>query len=377
MKKSKKKVIKISMIMIIIVSLLSLILGIFVDWKFPSWIYISGSSTMQPLLEKISNNYKKSEVIADAGGSSLGVANLLSSKKQLASVAKNILIEQAGLPAHGQNPAILGKDGKTWEQDKVKTITFSYDGIALIYKGDENQLDINQNNINTLFELFAGQREYQMSELDTNLSKKKIIPFARTGGASLSGTAESFFHDSGFNIESLPINIKQILTNGKYGKYTIETSETNLQTWTKVKDYTINSNQVLLTYLSTGFIKNNYNEIINQGFKIATYNTQPLFVGNLELNLTKGYEWYRPFNLLLKLSNTTEDVKQFISWLLKESLNQNSDVYKIIHNLGYLPLNEPQMQTMFPRPQKWESDYELLKDQYNERQVKKIWYGAF
>lgn len=377
MKKSKNKIIKILVIIIISISLLGLTLGIFVDWKFPSWIYISGSSTMQPLLEKISNNYKQAEVIADAGGSSLGISNLLNSKKQLAAVSKNISVSQAGLPKHEQIEAISGKDSVAWEKDKIKTITISYDGIGIIYKGDDNQLDINQNNINTLFDLFSGQKEYKMNQLDAKLSDKTIIPFARTGGANLSGTAEAFLHDSGFDLQKLSSTTSTILTNGKYGKYTIETSETNLQTWSKIKDYSIDANHVLMTYLSTGFIKNNYQQIINEGFKIATYKSEQLFVNGLELNLTKGYDWYRPFNLLLKLSHVSEDIKKFITWLLKESTEINSNVYNVISDLGYLPLDKTQIRTMFPNNSLWESDYELLSSQYNERSLKKRWYGAF
>lgn len=375
MKKINKKIIKIIISILICISLLGLILGVFVDWKFPSWIYISGSSTMQPLLEKISNNYKKSEVIADAGGSVLGISNLLNSKKEIASVSKNISINQAGLPKVGNHEAIKAKNSVAWEKEKIKTITFSYDGIGIIYKGEEKKLNINEQNINSFFDVFAGEKEYKMNQLDSTLSNKTIVPFVRTGGANLSGTAEAFLYDSGFKL-NISNETKKILINGKYGKFAIETSETNLQTWSKIKDYSMNGNQVLITYLSSGFIKNNYDEIINQGFKIASYKNNDLFNDKLELNISKGYDWYRPFNLLIRLNGLRNNTKEFIEWLLKESLNIDSKVYNIINNLGYLPINEKQYFTMFPNSE-WQSDYDLISTQYNERELSEIWYGAY
>ena len=402
------------------------LVGLSVDWSRPSWIFIAGSSTMQPLLEKISNVYKKAEISANSGGSALGISGVLNDKKNIGAISKSPSVNQAGLPN------IPGEDHETstkWETNKIKTVTISRDPIAIVYKSNEEVI-LDNENIPYLYLAFTGYNEIDFNKLLKNntTNKQKIVPYARAGGSRESGTADAFLtsnnignrgskefletisvHDTEINKVNSEENkdIWNVLKNGEYGLHTKQTNETSLETWESIKEY--NQGGVPITYLNGSFVKNNLKEIESKGFKIAKYKTSDgdLISSN---NFNDNYNWFHPLNLLLRTSNnTSNDSKLFIEWIIGSTLFKNSDVYKIFNEISFTILKPEIIKTMFgskseiiddiynyaqqnpkanyydylndPNTNKdwsgfWVSDYELYDIQKDERNNLKEYYGA-
>ncbi len=456
---NKRTLIKSIVLSLFGVATIGLIVGLSVDWSFPSWIYISGSSTMQQFLQSVSDIYKPSEVIVDAGGSSVGVDNLINGKKNIASSSKSPSKSTAGVPAYDNNAAINGKYEQQWNDEKIKTLSIAFDAIGIVYKDDKilnnSDIVINPNTIKWLYLAFAGYSPVNVFKLipnsqfsNQNDSKYNLVPFARTGGSVQSGTAESFLLDSnllknenGYNDSAgilSEINAKNespiidkdntqlndslytILHSGEYGPYVKTTSESNLQTWQSIKNYS--GSGIPITYLSSGFIINNYNDIINSGFKVALYNCSSDSNQSYKLdkdNIAAGYNWYRPMNLILSC-NSEEYIKNFIEWILANMLFENSYISNIYEAQGFIPLDAKTLLTMFnPSDDKgielindlseyaknnpnsnydeyinnssnknidelwnnfWEigDDYSLIQsNEYSQRESLDIWYGAY
>lgn len=404
----------------------STLVGLSVDWSRPSWIFIAGSSTMQPLLEKISNVYKKAEISANSGGSALGISGVLNDKKNIGAISKSPSVNQAGLPG------LPGDDLETsneWEKNKIKTVTISRDPIAIIYKSNEEVI-LDNDNIPYLYLAFAGYSEIDFNKLLKNntTNKQKIVPYARAGGSRESGTADAFLTSNNIgsrgskefletisvhNTEISKVNSEEnkdiwsVLKSGEYGLHTKQTNETSLETWENIKEY--NQSGVPVTYLNGSFIKNNLKEIQSKGFKIAKYKTSDgdLISSN---NFNDNYNWFHPLNLLLRTnSSSSNDSKLFIEWIIGSTLFENSDVYKIFNEISFTVLKPKIIKTMFgskseiiddiynyaqqhpkanyydyindPSTNKdwsgfWLSDYELYDIQKDERNNLKEYYGA-
>lgn len=413
-------------VIICLCSIGAALIGFSVDWSRPSWIFIAGSSTMQPLLEKISNVYKKVEISANSGGSALGINGVLNDKKNIGAISKSPSINQAGLPnLPGEDPKI----SNIWENNKIKTVTISKDPIAIIYKSDE-EIILDNDNIPYLYLAFAGYKEIDFNKLLKNnkTNKQKIVPYARAGGSRESGTADAFLTSNNignkgtqefletisvYNTNISKINFKEnkniwdVLKNGEYGLYTKQTNETSLETWESIKEY--NQNDVPITYLNGSFVKNNLKEIEAKGFKIAKYKTKN---GDLILSnkFNDNYNWFHPLNLLLRTKNPSNDEsKLFIEWIIGNTFFYNSEVYKIFSDISFTILKPEIIKTMFgskneiiddinnyaklhpqanyydylndPNTNKdwsgfWVSDYELFSIQQNERNNLKEYYGA-
>lgn len=384
MKSEKKlKIIRIILIVLIVMVPIAFFIGFFVDWKFPSWIYISGSSTIQPLMSEIAKSYTKSQIIVNAGGSSTGLSQMMSGQKQIGMISKSPSVKLAGLP----NNLVDGiEENQKWEDDKIKTFTIAWDGIGIIYKTSNKnvKLDINATNATNFFEAFAGLKQFYFhnsnKRIDTNMNDGlKIVPFAKTGGSSLSGTAEAFLENNPFYGQISELTV-EILETGTYGMNVIQTDESNLSSWNKIKDYNIQNDELIMTYLSAGFIKNNIDSIEKEGFKVATLNDIPLFDLNGGMNFPKDYKWYRPFNLLFKLSTMDKSLENFIIWFRDQLLQDNSVVKEKINEYGYTTLTSNEISSMsYSIGNKQEfflSDYELLEKQ-PDRIKTKNYYGAF
>ncbi len=387
-KANKKTIIKSIVASLFGAATIGLIVGLSVDWAFPSWIYISGSSTMQQFLQSVSDIYQPSEVIVDAGGSSVGVDNLINGKKNIASSSKSPSKSTAGIPKYNDHPAIYGKYEKQWQEEKIKTVSVAFDAIGIVYKNDgilkDKDVTITPNTIKWLYLAFAGYQPVNATnliptipttyELDTSNEANNLVPFARTGGSVQSGTAESFLLDSKLlrnekdNFDSAyvlnqinasekePIvnpetpkneSIYSILHSGEYGSYVITTSESNLQTWQSVKSYT--GSGIPITYLSSGFIISNYKDIINSGFKVALYSENHDGSNPIELtkeNIAAGYNWYRPMNLILS-GESADYIKNFIQWILGNMLFENSYITNIYEDQGFITLDSETIKTMF------------------------------
>lgn len=464
---NKKTVIKSVVASIFGVATVGLIVGLSVDWTFPSWIYISGSSTMQQFLQSISDEYQYSEVIVDAGGSSVGVDNLINGKKNIASSSKSPSKSTAGIPAYDGNKAVYGKYEKQWQDEKIKTVSVAFDAIGIVYKNtgvlENKEVVMTPSTVLWLYLAFAGYSEVNAINLIPNSyelnvdNSNKLVPFARTGGSVQSGTGESFlldsklllnekgsydsagvlseynaYDDAPINSENVPEgeSIYSILHSGSYGPNTKTTSESNLQTWQSMKEYT--GSGIPITYLSSGFIKSNYSEIINSGYSIAMYSTNSDGSNKFSLlntddnnkvisdNVAIGYDWYRPMNLILS-SDSAEYIKYFIQWILGNMLFPNSIIGNIYIDQGFIALDAETLKTMFHpddvegrkmidniaqfaldnpdsnydqyldyyketynNPLPWDNfwkmadDYQLIQsDQYTFRESSDIWYGAY
>ena len=498
--KNKRKVPwKLVSVILLLLAILGLIIGFSIDWSRPSWIFISGSSTMQPLLQVISNNYKPSEITADAGGSSVGIQNVLNDKKNIGAASKTPSSSMAGVPSHEENEAIPGSEQSKWQNEKMKTVTIGWDGIGVVYKktgvladkssqnGDdsisssiqENDIVLTPNSIKWLYLAFAGYMDvdirnlmwsnnqdssinakqvYEAKPATSPLSEYSIVPFARSGGTTQSGTAEAFTTDSRLLKDGNQYNSKKVLSgilsnttnpttvknddstidspsksdnatlwevleSGQYGSLTHTTAESNLQTWTAIKSY--NGVGIPMTYLSAGFIKNNYTDIVNAGFGVAWYkgddNSQPVPLitkkdGQYSNdNVSQSYMWFRPLNLILK-ANSEAYIQRFIEWLIGNSLFKNSQYSKVLDEQGFIPIKKDQIKTMFINNQAsviddiveyekqnpnsdydsfiknkseleitemWSSfwndsdDYQLIdSNEYNNRKEQQVWYGA-
>lgn len=382
----------------------AIIIGCFANWNNPKWIFIAGSSTMQPLLTEMSKYYHNNiEISTNSGGSSYGISSVLTNTKNIGTVSKSP--EKIAAPN--------GIFNSEWINDQIKTITVGKDPIGIIYKSNDD-LIINKNNINTLYQAFCGYDEINFSKLLQNQSNsdKKIVPFARTGGAQESGTSEAFLYDSNLNpnlnllVDSTnSITLKDVLSSGQYGENTIETNESSLETWQAIKSYS--GDGIPMTYLSGGFIKTNFNEITKFGFKIAKYESGNNIVSNLLINnnFNQNYNWFRPLNLITKVTENNH-TKMFIQWIIGNMLFINSKLINIYNDIGFMYLNYDQLKTMclgsnnvidqiFNNRNKyksydeylldnpnldwssfWYSDYQIYQERSKDNQTKKYYCGA-
>lgn len=451
---------KILSLVVLLLAIVGVIIGFSVDWSYPSWIFISGSSTMQPLLQNVSKVYTRSEITADAGGSAVGIQDVLQNNKNMGAASKTPDLSMVGVPAYDGQKAINGSDSTQWQKDKIKTVTVAWDGIGIVYKKSgilkNKQLILTPKTIQWLYLAFSGYEQINAHNLIPNSwtvdynPANEIVPFARSGGSMQSGTAESFVTDSRLlknnqgilsskhtlehigsrwnapyaqngQVESKTIQktVWNVLENGTYGPYTHTTSESNLQTWQAVKSF--DSAGIPITYLSAGFIKNNYQDIVDSGFGIAAYSPNDNGSDAVQLithkdgktsnaTVSNGYNWFRPLNLIFK-DNNQPQVDHFIEWMLANSLFPESQYHKVLDAEGFLPLTLSQMATMFngnsqvlnkiqtyaeehpkanysdylkvnPKPD-WSglwnhtSDYDLMQTaNYNLRKYQNIWCGA-
>lgn len=414
-----------------IIAIFGVIVGFSVNWANPSWIFIAGSSTMQPLLEEISKVYKSAEISANAGGSSYGINSVLNNKKNIGSVSKIPSTDIAGLPGD-TDPS---DTAITWETDAIKTITIGKDSIGIVYK-DTSDITINENNIVYFYLAFCGYNKVYLNQLDSDLSSTKYLaPFARSGGSNESGTAEAFLNDNNLGTNGSKKYLKTIsatsssieettdesssiygvLSKGAYGSLTQSTNETSLETWEAIKNYSSSDKSgVAITYLSSGFIKNNYSEIINSGFKVAKYsldNIELITNNDGQYDISDSYNWFRPLNLVMKTKNVQgiADSKYLVQWILGTILFENSKLNSIYKDLGFITVTKEQMKTMFDPsntslideiyefaleyPNKtyedfltlnpktswdsfWISDYDLYTAQKTLRDETKEYYGA-
>ncbi len=336
----KFKLISIGLGVGIITTTLILTSGILVNIPL---INAAGSSAVQSLMVAFSNKYHQSDLVTQAGGSGAGIRAIIDDNKEIGMASKD--------PKIFENIA-YANDQKIWIDREIKTFTVAWDGMGIIYKSrDKNtKIDINESTISKIYQIFAGNHQFKFSDIDPSIRNDEIItPFARSGGAIVSGTADAFYHDSQLlkpknNLE--PKNndaIDKALINGEYGPYTKTTSESNSQAWSFVK----NENKVgSMVYLSAGFIQNNLKEIENSGFKVATYKGKEM---NKE-TITNGYNWYRPLNLMLsikqnKQNKQNEKIKiidinsqNLINWILWDP-----QAKKIIEEQGYVALTREQV----------------------------------
>ena len=298
----------------------------------------AGSSAVQPLMASFSNKYLGADLVTQAGGSGAGIRAIIDGTKEIGMASKNPKIIKSE-PGVELTPEEL-EDELSWIERKIKTITIAWDGMGLVYKPSKpnTKLDVNKDTILNIYTAFAGNEEKTFEDLGVTGDTTKVYPYARSGGAVVSGTADAFYKDSKLTYEKNP-ELDDALIKGNYGKFTRTTSESNSQAWSFVK----NENKIgSMVYLSAGFINNNRKEIEDNGFEIATYEGATIEVENI----TDSYNWYRPLNLMVSIegssaSDTTIDdhnSQDLINWILGDEIAKN-----IIKTEGYIVLTEKQI----------------------------------
>ena len=327
-----------------------------------STISIGGSTAVLPLINSFANYFTDIDIVTSAGGSGIGVNSIIEGTKEIGMASKNPEI----LPLGEDDPKY-----RAWKEKQVKTLTIAWDGIGILYKPTEksknDDLIINKETLAKIYHLFSGYKEFTFNDLLGNFDDTKLIPFARNGGAAVSGTTDGFLNDSHINYneslywQSLNNDTQSQIINsiekGGYGSYVLETEEANSQAWNRVK----NSSEGSIIYLSSGFILNNLDEIQKHGFKIAKYEivdevTNEIVYGDLtQDSITKTYNWYRPFNLIYSIDQIKNNNE--IKELLKRILFWNES-RQIIINEGYVPLTNGQLESMG-----WDNNQEFFIDE--------------
>ncbi len=350
---------------------ISLVTLLCINWTNLKIIYAAGSSAIAPLMERLNLVYKQEnqnsniDLNVSPTGSGNGIEAIVNNKKQLGNVSRTPFVEEAGAPAFANNSKQSGKFSNQWEKEKIKTITLGWDSIAIIYKlNDDSILDINNDNIGNLFQAFSGNKQISFHDLDKNInSSANLKPYARTGGAVKSGTTEAFIKSTNLNFtkDDATSNAIQTISSGSYSKEIITTKESNIETWMQIKNAKVGA----ITYLSGGFVLSNLNEIRDSGFKIATYNGISLSIDTV----TNGYDWYRPLNTLASIK-VDDYVKNWVEWVITESLKPNSKVYSTYNELGIIPISNEQYNSMTIDSNFWVSDYQLIMSR------KQVTYGA-
>lgn len=369
------------------------IIGFSKAWNSPPSIVAAGSTSVQPLLTSLGNEYSNADLTVQPGGSSLGLKVAAEGSKSIGTASKN--------PYPAVQEATLEKNGYTkemWKTNQLKTVTIAWDGIGIVYKDDlsKDTLVINNENINIIYEIFSGVKQHTLKDLfigegneNKNISNNEIIvPYARSGGSNASGTAASFLNESGLSINEKSNNwkqVKDILKNGSYVGNVITTNESNVESWNRFQTENKNASMI---YLSLGFIQNNKKLIESNGYKIANYSkNNVLGTPNISSVSNKTYGWYSPLNVILPISLSDEITKDFIWWLVvDDKVNKYGDVNNkgLIEKMGYAPLsNEDKIKMFLNKNQINENNYKENKnaffksndfDLHNENKIN--WYGV-
>ena len=306
-------------------------------------VSLGGSTAVLPLINALSPYIDFIDVVTSAGGSGVGISSIIDGTKEI------------GIASTQPDILSLGLDNakyKIWDEKRVKTVTIAWDGIALVYKPSPASANanviINEENLAKIYHAFSGDKQFKLGDLLNNNDETIIVPYARNGGSSVSGTTEAFFKDSHLNYKDSPYwkslgqnqvdNITNAITNGGYGPNVIQTAESNSQAWNVAK----NGPEGSFVYLSAGFVINNIEDIQKYGFKVALYSNQeisPLEPGAI----ASTYNWYRPLNLMYSMTyvKNIPEIPKMIAWILF-----NEQAKQIINNEGYVPLSETSLKSM-------------------------------
>ncbi|WP_228444794.1 substrate-binding domain-containing protein [Mycoplasma tullyi] len=311
-----------------------------------------GSSSVQPFMDALSALYAKYEPVeisVQAGGSTAGITSVLDGTSNIGNASRSPRTQVI------DNPLLA----RLWEDLKIKTVTLAKDAIAIIYKKpantSSNDFYVDSNNISRLYDAFAGFESVPLSDFyfgNQEIPNDQIIPFARSGAASVSGTAEAFLHNSNL-IRQRDLNkltLDALRGRIDYGNNTITTGESNVETYNFFKT---NARFVgSMTYLSLGFILNNLEMIKNDGFDILNYKiNDQLIVPSIETVSNGEYRWVRPYNSVFSLSNEVDNrldsIKQFIKFILFPSADVKKQVDKIYEQQGLILLTDNELKQMF------------------------------
>lgn len=367
---------------ILILIPIGFIIGFSKAWNSPPSIVAAGSTSVQPLLTSLGNEYSYADLTVQPGGSSLGLKVAAEGSKSLGTASKN--------PYFAVQEATIEKNGYTkemWNANELKTVTIAWDGIGIVYKDSysSDALVINEENINLIYETFSGYKSHSLNELfigygndKKTLNNNIITPYARSGGSNASGTATSFLNESSLNINENGNwkEVKGILKNGSYVGNVITTNESNVESWNR---FQIENKEASMIYLSLGFIQNNEKLIKEKGYKIANYYNKSMNVIASPITQdvsNKKYGWYSPLNVVFPIRLSNQTTKDFIWWLVNDDSVNNYDNKGLIQKMGYAPLTKEDKKKMF-------LNNELTKDNFfksNDFALHQIngkeWYGV-
>lgn len=392
-----KRIVKIAGYSFLAIAPIGVIAGFAKAWNAPESINIAGSSAVQPLMTALGNDYKNADVTTQAGGSSEGMKVAATLEKDLGNASKNTYgsVQKATIANNSY-------DKNTWRDNGIKTVTFAWDGLGIVYKpvNSNSNLIINKTNIYDIYALFSGIKTYTLQDLLKNGEPNIVMTsYARTGGANASGTATSFLDQSSLTTNqgwktwgeqnSLnPEDVKRALSTGKYlGSHVVNTNESNVESWNRVSsDDKVGS----IIYLSLGFVEKNLSVILSKGFKVAQMEvedkklTKKVVDASIE-NVSNGsYLWSSPLNTMISTLYSNQATKDFLWWILT-----NNRAKELIKNSGYAVVSDEDKLKMISKKdfssitewskvdQKTFFDFknsDIIKYQYND--FKNEWYGV-
>lgn len=392
-----KRIVKIAGYSFLAIAPIGVIAGFARAWNAPESINIAGSSAVQPLMTALGNDYKNADVTTQAGGSSEGMKVAATLEKDLGNASKNTYgsVQKATIANNSY-------DKNTWRDNGIKTVTFAWDGLAIVYKpvNSNSNLIINKTNIYDIYALFSGIKTYTLQDLLKNGEPNIVMTsYARTGGANASGTATSFLDQSSLATNEgwktwgeqnglNPEDVKRALSTGKYlGSHVVNTNESNVESWNRVSsDDKVGS----IIYLSLGFVEKNLSVIQSKGFKVAQMEvedkklTKKVVDASIE-NVSNGsYLWSSPLNTIISTLYSNQATKDFLWWILTDNRAK-----ELIKNSGYAVVSDEDKLKMISKKdfssitewskvdQKTFFDFknsDIIKYQYND--FKNEWYGV-
>lgn len=329
-----------------------------------------GSSSVQPFLASLGNDYSRNhkvEISVQAGGSSIGISSIANMQTTMGNASKSPKSDIAKFELE-----------EKWRTNQLKTISIAKDAIGVVFAPPANtnvdDFVLSKNNIADLYTAFAGHQEVSLQKFyKGQLSQDyKVVPFARSGGATSSGTAEAFLKDSKLDKEegfSIPDNVKSALNNGTYGQFTQQTNESNAEAYNNFKINAKNRPGSMI-YLSLGYIENNMSTLKGDGFDVMRYQNAKSgeTVEATRKNVESGsYAWMRPFNTIISLALDEKKltaVKGFISWILFSKYIDSKayeTVQRIYDEQGLIELTDDELKKLF-----------LLTDEQKKQEVSEL-----
>jgi hypothetical protein len=125
-----------------------------------------------------------------------------------------------------------------------------------------------------------------------------------------------------------------------------------------------------IVYLSSGFISQNQPLLDKNGYGIMAYKGNKYDIRQVDSALD-GYNWFRPLNTLLSVSDQTTVEITFIHYLLTHS--------EALGAIGCKELSDNELKEMFPDKQDgdafgiWYSDYALSKTKRTTMHDNALW----
>ena len=307
-------------------------------WNKINMISLVGSSSLQPLVLKLSDEYTKSDLIVQGGGSGFGIKSIVSQTTDIGLASKD--------PYETVRDATIQTndfDKQDWINESIKTFTIAIDSIALVYKSNQ-PLNVTKNNIGEIYRLFSGLDFYTISNGDlkkADSASNSLVPYSRTGGSNSSGTAFSFMNQFiGWNWDENNQEYskeQEILKYGKYEKNVRSTNESNVETLNKLMEENLDGG---ITYLSLSFVLENYETITKAGYKVASINGINIDENfckkpKIDLDFIKNYGWFYFYNIIVS-QNCSNETKELIDWIyFKEGSS-------VIESLNLFPIYNSQ-----------------------------------